>query len=110
VYRGGADATIEGLYFFGDFVSGRIWSGRLQGGTFVDMMLRTDLQLFAGNRLTSFGEDRFGGLYVMGLDGNVYRIAAGVPEPSVLALMAAGLVALWALGRARSRRGLSGAR
>jgi hypothetical protein len=72
------------LDFYGDFVSGKIFSGRLAGGSFVDVVDRTaELgSLCGGFELTSFGEDDFGALYVMGRDGNLFRIAAAVPEPS----------------------------
>ena len=46
---------------------------------------------FGGFTLSAFGEDGFGNLYVMGLDGNVYQFTAAVPEPATWASLAAGL-------------------
>src|SRR5262245_8565464 len=102
VYRGAVQA-LNGMYFFGDFVSGRIFSFRLVNGVVVDLTERTGAfgTPFGANQLTSFGEDGFGGLYVMGLNGNVYLIAAGVPEPSTYALLSLGLLAVVAAARRR---------
>ena len=103
VYRGGAEPGLDGVYFYGDFVSGRIFSGRLAGGSFIDVVDRTaELgNLFGGFELTSFGEDGFGALYVMGRDGNLFRIAAAVPEPSTVAMLFAGLAILVIIARRR---------
>ncbi len=92
VYRGGASAVMDGRYIFGDFVSGRIWG--LQRGAAVSQVI--DLATpFGGNTLSSFGEDGFGGLYAVGLNGQIYRLAASVvPEPTPALLLAAGLAAL----------------
>ncbi len=103
VYRGGADASIEGHYLFGDFVSGRIFSGRRDGSSFVDLIDRTaELGTpFGSYTLSSFGEDGFGAIYATGLDGTVYRIAGAVPEPRSALLLLAGLAALLPLRRRR---------
>jgi glucose/arabinose dehydrogenase len=106
VYRGGAVAGLDGAYLFGDYVSGRIFSFRYVNGTVVGFTERTaELGTPFGEReLASFGEDGFGGLYAVGLDGNVYLIAAGVPEPSTYALLALGLLVVGAAARRRHGR------
>ena len=86
VYRGGADASLTGKYVFGDYVSGRIWS--LSGSTATALS-----SPFGASTLTSFGEDGNGALYAVGINGNIYLLAAAVPEPPAAALLAAGLVA-----------------
>lgn len=101
VYRGGADASLQGRYVFGDFLSGRIWSLQQSGGTLGSV---TELATpFGGSTLTSFGEGGTGALYAVGIDGNIYQLAAAVPEPASAALMAVGLAAFgWFIRRRRA--------
>ena len=56
---------------------------------------------FGANQLSSFGEDGFGNLYVMGINGDVFRIAA-VPEPISGAMLVAGLALVATCVRRRS--------
>jgi hypothetical protein len=82
VYRGSI-AAIFGHYFFADFCSAEVfsfvWDG---GGGVVDFVDRTDdLEQEAPlHRLSSFGEDGFGELYIVqfgpGNVGEVYKIVA----------------------------------
>ncbi|MBP6851258.1 MAG: PQQ-dependent sugar dehydrogenase [Rhodoferax sp.] len=105
VYRGNAEPGLDGSYFFGDFVSGRIFTLRESGGVAGELTERTaDLgnPLGAFN-LSSFGEDGAGNLYAVGLNGNIYRIASAVPEPSSWALLAAGLGLLAGAAKRRAR-------
>ena len=97
--------ALDGTYFFGDYVSGRLFSFRYVNGTVADFTERTAEfgMPFGAEELASFGEDGFGGLYVMGLDGNLYRIAAGVPEPSTYALFALGFLIVAGVVRRRTR-------
>ena len=102
VYRGSAEPGLDGTYLFGDFVSGRIFSLRQQGGAAVDFTDRTaELGTpFGGNTLASFGEDGLGNVYALGLNGNIVRIATAVPEPGTWALWAAALCVMgWRLRR-----------
>lgn len=96
VYRGSGEAGLDGTYFFGDYNSGKIFSLRNVGGVVTEFTERTtELGTpFGGFTLGSFGEDGYGNLYLVGLDGNVYRFANSVPEPATLAMFAAGLLAL----------------
>jgi glucose/arabinose dehydrogenase len=76
VYRGAAFPRLQGLYFFGDFCSGTIWSLDQVGGAW-----RMHQQLKQPIQITSFGEDEAGELYVTtfsgGNDGHrVYRVVA----------------------------------
>ncbi|WP_457421313.1 PQQ-dependent sugar dehydrogenase [Roseateles sp. P5_E7] len=94
VYRGGGDAALDGKYVFGDYVSGRIWT--LTGNTATELA-----SPFAGSQLTSFGEGGDGSLYAVGINGNIYLLAAAVPEPAPALLLALGLAAGGLLTRRR---------
>jgi len=72
VYRGAQYYTrINGVYFFGDYCSGIIWSLQRDG----DQWLMTK-RLESGVRISSFGEDVNGELYVIDHGGAVYQLAA----------------------------------
>ncbi|MEL7666692.1 MAG: hypothetical protein AAGU73_00620 [Actinomycetota bacterium] len=60
-----------GTYFYADFSVGRIW-GLQAGSSGVETreLLDTDLMI------ASFGEDDSGELYVVDLNGGVYRMVA----------------------------------
>ncbi len=87
VYRGGADAGLNGRYVFGDFGSGQMWT--LGGGTASPLS-----SPFGAGTLTSFGEGGDGALYAVGIDGRVFLLAAAVPEPASAALLAIGAAAI----------------
>lgn len=93
VYHG-ADASLDGQYVFGDFVSGKIWS--YGNGTMTEMA-----DPFGAYQLTSFGEGGDGSLYAVGINGDIYLLAAAVPEPAPALLLAVGLAAGGLLTRRR---------
>jgi hypothetical protein len=71
VYRGPEDPTVHGLYLFGDYCSGRIWGLVSVPGhePRVAQLGRVDL------RISSFGEDEAGELYLVAIDkGELYHI------------------------------------
>ena len=105
VYRGSAEPGLDGSYFFGDFVSGRIFTLRADAGGVIDVTERTaELGTpFGAFELSSFGEDGLGNLYAMGVNGQVVLIAAAVPEPSTWAMLLAGTVLLGTLAARRGR-------
>ncbi|HYC54593.1 MAG TPA: PQQ-dependent sugar dehydrogenase [Candidatus Binatia bacterium] len=85
VYRGPIE-EIQGLYFFADYVTERIWSlkydgsepSKFDGTNYTDLTDRTD-QLdptgeLAINEISSFAEDESGNLYVVDLGGEIFRI------------------------------------
>lgn len=83
VYHG-VDASLDGKYVFGDFVAGKIWS--YSNGS------RTELaDPFGAFQLTSFGEGGDGSLYAVGINGDIYLLAAAVPEPTSALLFGLGL-------------------
>ena len=71
VYRGTAVPELSGHYFYSDFCSGFLRSFRLSNGQAVDQ--RTWPIGNIGNIL-SFGMDAAGELYMLSLNGGVYRI------------------------------------
>ena len=108
VYRGAArddsGAPLDGTYFFGDYVSGRVFSGKLNAaGTALESWVdrTTEFGLTPGQiNISSFGEDGAGNLYVVGYGGSVLTLVP-VPEPHAALLAAAGLLAA---GRSVRRR------
>ena len=77
VYRGAAYPTLNGLYFFGDFCTGKVWSLDRQG----DGSWRMTEQLQQPIQISSFGEDEAGEVYITtftGPDGGhqIFRIVA----------------------------------
>jgi glucose/arabinose dehydrogenase len=118
VYRGPA-ASLQGHYFFADFINSRLWSLRwdgsdpstFDGSNFTDLADRTSDPDFAPDQgtlvnISSFGEDASGNLYIVSLGGDVFRISA---LPVVPALGPASLAALACvlagLGLSRLARG-----
>ena len=70
VYRGEANPELEGLFIYGDFCSGRIWGMRQESGTW-----ETGLLTNSSFRISSFGEDESGEIYLADLTGGgIYRI------------------------------------
>lgn len=69
VYRGDALPDLVGWYVYGDFGSGRVWRAQKQGDTWTNELL-----LESGLNIASFGEDEAGELYVVAIDGGVYRL------------------------------------
>ena len=74
VYRGAAIPSLRGTYFYGDHCQGWVRSFRYQSGVATEPTDWTALR--PGGNVTSFGEDARGELYVMTLQGGVYRIVA----------------------------------
>jgi glucose/arabinose dehydrogenase len=72
VYRGTAFPSLQGLYFYGDYCSGRIWA--LSETTPGRWQQRELLQSQAS--ISSFGEDQNGELYLTDLGGQLYQVVA----------------------------------
>lgn len=77
VYRGGAVAGLRGTYLYADFQSARFFSLKMVDGKptqaqeITENLNRTDVA-----QIASFGQDNAGELYVVSLEGGIYRIAA----------------------------------
>ncbi len=72
VYRGASMPRVRGRYFYGDTCSGYVWSFRIVRGK----MRQHRRERFDVPRIVSFGEDARGELYLVSLDGAVYRLAS----------------------------------
>ncbi len=73
VYRGEELPELQGVYFFGDYCSGRIWTTyRDSNGDWqtAEFMSNT------GISISSFGEDEAGELYVVGYHGRILKLVA----------------------------------
>jgi glucose/arabinose dehydrogenase len=76
VYRGSAYPDMQGVYFFADYCSGRIWSLDSGGdGNQAEALLRD-----TSYSISSFGEDERGYLYITSLgSGEVFRLRDTTP-------------------------------
>lgn len=73
VYRGTAIPALKGLYVFGDFGSGQLWTlQETQPGTW----LRAPL-LSTGLNLSAMGRGSNNELYVVDYNGKLYKLIAG---------------------------------
>jgi glucose/arabinose dehydrogenase len=70
VYRGEAIPAAQGRYFYGDYCSGNVWSLALSDGKATGIRRHR----FRVAALSSFGEDAAGELYLVSLEGNVFRL------------------------------------
>lgn len=71
VYRGAAQPGLQGIYFYGDYCSGKVWGMQQDSGEWHNQELGS-----AGANITSFGQDEAGELYVLDSSGKVRRIVA----------------------------------
>ena len=69
VYRGAAIPELVGQYVYGDFGSGRVWRAQQQNGEWTNKLL-----LESGLNIAGFGTDEAGELYVVAINGGVYRL------------------------------------
>jgi glucose/arabinose dehydrogenase len=83
VYRGGAYPGMEGIYFYADFCSGRVWGLSRDGSAW-----RNSLLLTVPFSVSSFGEDEAGNLFATDYNGGaVYEIIVTNNPPSPPALV-----------------------
>ena len=74
VYRGRAHHSLQGMYLYGDYCSGRIWGLRRSGAAWEKaLLIDTNIDI------STFGEDEAGNVYVADHGkGRVYSIEAVV--------------------------------
>jgi len=72
VYRGTEYPELCGIYFFGDWGSGKIWGLIYDDGRVVKHRLLADTDMM----ISSFGTDDKGNVYVVDHRGNIYKIEA----------------------------------
>lgn len=83
VYRGPVE-SLNGNYFFGDYVNGNIWSFRVAqaalGTTIASSAFTLRKTAFAPvgggtiNNISSFGVDQSNNLYIVDFDGEIFRV------------------------------------
>ena len=67
---------MQGLYFYGDYCSGKIWGLIISNSWQTQPLLDTDLTI------STFGEDEAGNLYVADLSsGVIYQVTATANAP-----------------------------
>ncbi len=71
VYRGSEMPDWNGVYFFGDYCSGKVW-GLLPTG---DGSWKSSLLFETGQNITSFGQDRHGEIYLVAQSGSIFKLA-----------------------------------
>ena len=105
VYRGSLIDGLDGTYFFADFITDKIMSFRFTGSGITELTDRTAELLSPtgiSGSISSFGEDGFGNLYLVSLNGQVGMITA-IPEPKAYAMMLAGMVLVTLFVRRRKK-------
>jgi glucose/arabinose dehydrogenase len=84
VYRGSASPRLRGIYFYGDYCSGRIWGLARDGAAWQSQLL-----FGSSHSISTFGEDEAGELYLANLEtGTVYQLV----DPGGCAGQAGGAV------------------
>jgi glucose/arabinose dehydrogenase len=76
VYRGATYLRMQGIYFYGDYCSGKIWGLLYSNGWQSQPLLDTDLSI------STFGEDEAGNLYLADLSsGRIFQIVDWLTAP-----------------------------
>ncbi len=81
VYRGCAIPWLNGLYFFADYCSGRVWTGQTGGGVLTGITDRS-AEVLPSPRpaIYSFGQDSRGEIYLCGANGHIYKLSPTTVE------------------------------
>ena len=69
---------MQGVYIFGDYCSGNIWTLKVVNGKATNFVNRTEEINLADGEFTtyisSFGQDSDGELYIVDYNGGVYKL------------------------------------
>jgi glucose/arabinose dehydrogenase len=81
VYRGSAEG-LHGDYFFADFITGQVFTLELDDGEWVATERTGQISPDAGsvNNPASFGQDGAGNLYLVDIDGDIFRLTPNAPS------------------------------
>lgn len=85
-YRGPVREA-RGLYFFGDFTNGRIWSLVPRANGFSNLIFQSPLlptDQGQVNNISSFGEDASGNLYIVDFDGDIFKLVGETASGAVI--------------------------
>ena len=74
VYRGSRLPSLQGQYIFGDYCSGKVWAFSRQPGGAVRAVDKSDELLDTSHKISSFGEDGSGEIYIISLVGGIYTL------------------------------------
>lgn len=74
VYRGTDILSLNGSYIYGDYISGKIWSLKLddQGNVENKLLFETNINI------TAFGIDKFNELYILDHIGDIYKFEGNI--------------------------------
>ncbi|AMV19287.1 PQQ-dependent sugar dehydrogenase [Planctomyces sp. SH-PL14] len=80
-YRGPSLREYDGAYFYGDYLTGKVWVIRREGERVSEnpQVAETNLQIAA------FGEDAQGEMYLCAFDGGLYRLAPSGKDRKAIA-------------------------
>jgi uncharacterized repeat protein (TIGR03806 family) len=70
VYRGRELTEFQGDYFYGDYLSGNVWSLKSENDTRISNILVAE----TGLEIAAFGEDAHGRMLLCAFDGNLYEL------------------------------------
>jgi glucose/arabinose dehydrogenase len=84
VYRGPAEG-LHGDYFFADFITGQVFTLEFDGGEWVATERTGQIFPDAGSvdNPASFGQDGAGNLYLVDIDGDIFRLTPNAPSSDV---------------------------
>jgi glucose/arabinose dehydrogenase len=72
VYHGSALPSLNGVYVFADYISGKIWGLRQVSGAWKRSVLMS-----SGKIISSMGQDAAGELYILDYNGALYKMVGG---------------------------------
>jgi glucose/arabinose dehydrogenase len=77
VYRGSRQPALRGTYLYGDYCSGEIFGARVETELITPKKWNADVLLRSGLRVSSFGEDEAGEVYLVDHRGGIYQVEWG---------------------------------